>query len=89
MLERLQSGRLVLTDPLKFWVMTRVRLPENVMGLRYQTSETAACKTALVFSFGVSWVADMATAATAVVANVGESDSALGFITDPGFKSGL
>ena len=64
--------------------MTRVRLPANEMGLRYQTSETAARKTALVFSFGESWVADIA-----VVVSVGKSGSALGFITDPGFKSGL
>lgn len=84
---------MILTDPLKFWVITLIRLPENVTGLRYQTSETAASTTALVelfvafafvFSFGVSVGVNMKVAAT-----VGVSDSAFVVITGIGFKSGL
>ena len=84
---------MILTDPLKFCVITLVRLPENVTGLRYQTSETAASTTALVelfvalafvFSFGVSVGVDMRVAAKA-----GVSGSAFTVITGIGFISGL
>jgi len=83
--------RPVLTDPLKFWVIIRMRLPANVTGLRYQTSETAAPATAFVrpfvFSFDVARVVNMG--AVALVVKVGVSGSASVLITAPGFKSGL
>ena len=76
--------------------MIRVRLPANVTGLRYQTSETAASMTAfadrfvvfaLVPSFGVSVVVDIV--AVGVVVIVGVSDPGLVVIRGLGFKSGL
>ena len=81
------------THPLKFWVITRAGLPANVIGLRYQTSETAASTTALVtlfafvFSSDGSWAVEIVM--IAVAGEAGVSDSVLAFITDPGFISGL
>ena len=86
----------ILTDPLKFWVITRVRLPAKVTGLRYQTSEAAASMTAsadrfavfvFVPSFGVSVVVDIV--AVAVMVTVGVSDPGWAVIRGSGFKSGL
>lgn len=86
----------ILTDPLKFWVIILVRLPTKVMGLRYQTSETAASTTALadrfvvfgfVPSFGVSVVVDIV--AVGVVVIVGVLDPGWVVIRGLGFVSGL
>ena len=85
----------ILTDPLKFWVIIRMRFPVNVMGLRYQTSDTAASTSgsadllvvfAVVFSVGVSVVVDIV--AVAVVVWVSDSGLTVG-IEGLGFKSGL
>lgn len=79
-----------MADPLKFWVIIRMCLPANVMGLRYQTSETEASTTVFVelvvapafgLSFGASPVANMVE-----VAALGVSESVL-VTTAPGFKS--
>jgi len=86
----------ILTDPLKFWVIIRVRLPAKVTGLRYQTSETAASMTpsvggfvvfTFVPSFGVSVVVDIVV--VGVVVTVGVSESGWVVIRGLGFKSGL
>lgn len=84
----------ILTDPLKFWVMTRTRFPENVTGLRYQISETEASMAAfvdvfvlfaVVSSLVVSVVVDMVAAEVAVMVGVLDSGSVRGLE----FKSGL
>jgi len=79
----------ILTDPLKFWVMIRVRLPANMMGLRYQTSEMAASTTAFIFAllFGVSVVGGVVVAELPIT--IGVSGSVLVVIIGFGFKSGL
>lgn len=76
--------------PLKLWVIIRVRLPANDMGLRYQASETEASTAAFAVFFvavafelllGVSVVVDI----TAEPTTPGVAVSAV--ITDLGFKS--